>query len=101
MKYPCNLIRDLMPLYHDEVASEESILAIREHLDECRECRKYYDNMCESDAVEPISYDEEIEKRAAASYKAVYKKVLQDGWLYLFNDCGIVISALHCCDSIS
>ena len=41
MKEPCNLIRDLMPLYHDEVASEESILAIREHLDECRECRKY------------------------------------------------------------
>ena len=77
MKYPCNLIRDLMPLYHDEVASEESILAIREHLDECRECRKYYDNMCESDAVEPISYDEEIEKRAAASYKEVYKKVIK------------------------
>ena len=74
MKYPCDLIRDIMPLYHDEVASEESRKAVEEHLEECSACKEYYDIMCESDAVETATYDEESEKKAADSYKKVYKK---------------------------
>lgn len=77
MKYPCDLIRDIMPLYHDEVASEESRKAVEEHMEECSACREYYDIMCESDAVEPIIFDEEIEKKTAASYKKVYKKIVK------------------------
>lgn len=77
MKYPCDLIRDIMPLYHDEVASEESRKAVEEHMEECSACREYYDIMCESDAVEPIIFDEEIEKKTAASYKNVYKRIVK------------------------
>ena len=32
MKYPCDLIRDLLPLYQDGVCSEESRAAVEEHL---------------------------------------------------------------------
>lgn len=42
MKYPCNLIRDIMPLYHDEVCSAESAVAVEEHMRECSDCREYY-----------------------------------------------------------
>lgn len=77
MKYPCDLIRDIMPLYHDEVASEESRKAVEEHLEECSACKEYYDIMCESDAVETATYDEESEKKAADSYKKVYKKIVK------------------------
>ena len=77
MKYPCDLIRDIMPLYHDEVASEESRKAVEEHLEECSACKEYYDIMCESDVVETATYDEESEKKAADSYKKVYKKIVK------------------------
>jgi len=41
MPYPCDLIRDLIPLVHDGVASEPSGKAVREHLAGCSECRKF------------------------------------------------------------
>lgn len=40
MKYSCELIKDLLPLYQDEVCSEESAEIIEEHLKQCPECRK-------------------------------------------------------------
>ncbi len=38
MKMPCNIIRDLLPLYADEACSEESREAVEEHLQECPDC---------------------------------------------------------------
>ena len=75
MKYLCNLIRDILPLYHDSICSEESRCAIEEHLEECRECRQYYDKMCDSDIVEAFAYDDELEKKKAESLKGVKKKL--------------------------
>lgn len=75
MKYPCNLIRDILPLYHDGVASEESINAVREHLKECSACKEYYNQMCGSDTLEETAYDEQMEKKAADSYKKMYRRV--------------------------
>lgn len=77
MKYPCNLIRDILPLYHDHVVSDESIHVVEEHLCECDLCKEYYKAMCESDIVEPAAYDEQLEQRKADSYKQVYKRVIK------------------------
>ncbi len=74
MKYPCGLIQDLLPLYHDKVCGAESTQAVQEHLEECAACKKYYDTMCESDVVEEMSFDEEAEQKKAASLKKVKKK---------------------------
>lgn len=40
MKTACEIIRDLLPLYHDGVCSEESRLLVEEHLAECEGCRR-------------------------------------------------------------
>lgn len=40
-KIPCDVIRDLLPLYKDDVCSENSKNLIEEHLPECEECREY------------------------------------------------------------
>ncbi len=75
MKYPCNLIRDILPLYYDQIASEESRSAVEEHLKECRACKEYYNQMCGSDSVELAAYDEQMERKAADSYKKMHQKV--------------------------
>lgn len=38
-KFDCNIIQDLLALYHDGVCSEESREAVEQHLAECEKCR--------------------------------------------------------------
>lgn len=38
MKLSCNVARDLLPLYHDGVCSDESRALVEEHLDGCPDC---------------------------------------------------------------
>lgn len=40
MKYQCEMIRDLLPLYHDKVCSSVSESVVKEHLEECAKCRE-------------------------------------------------------------
>lgn len=39
MKLNCDVIRDLLPLYHDGICSEESQTLVEEHLAECAACK--------------------------------------------------------------
>ena len=38
MKISCNIIRDLLPLYAEDLASEDTRIMIDEHLCDCKEC---------------------------------------------------------------
>lgn len=42
MILPCNVIEDLLPLYHDDVCSQESKALVAEHLKECESCRNLH-----------------------------------------------------------
>lgn len=42
MKITCNLAMDLVDVYTNSVASEETVNIVKEHLRECPACRKYY-----------------------------------------------------------
>ncbi|MCH4889486.1 hypothetical protein EZV73_18035 [Acidaminobacter sp. JC074] len=69
MKYKCDLIKDLIPLYIDRCASSESNRVIESHLKECPTCREYYASMSESDfsdmteKEELLSYGKRIKRR--------------------------------------
>ena len=39
MKLSCNVIQDLLPLYHDGVCSDESRVLVEEHVRACESCR--------------------------------------------------------------
>ena len=43
----CEIIRDLLPSFIDELTSEVSNEAVEEHLAECESCRAYYEEMKE------------------------------------------------------
>ncbi len=44
-KIPCDVIRDLLPLYIDDICSEKSHSLVEEHLEECDDCRSCYEDM--------------------------------------------------------
>ena len=44
-KINCSLIKDLLPLYIDELCSNESTEIIKNHLEVCEECNKEYSQL--------------------------------------------------------
>lgn len=45
MKYECDVVKDLMPLYIDDVLSENSKMFVKDHIDSCESCRKFYEKL--------------------------------------------------------
>lgn len=72
MTYPCPVIRDLLPLYPDEVLSAESMTAVEQHLTECEGCRAYCEQMRSGEIKTKASPDE---RRMAESLRRVKAKL--------------------------
>ena len=70
----CSLIKDLLPLYHDGVLSEESKRAVAEHLEDCADCRAEYEKQFGADGALEAVFDEEEQRRIAESYREVKKR---------------------------
>ena len=45
MKKECNIVKDLLPLYLDDVCSNESKELVLNHLKNCDECQKELENL--------------------------------------------------------
>lgn len=61
MKNECNIVRDLLPLYIENMASEETREFVEAHLSKCPECNELYLSMTEK-GKEEIA-DEEAQKK--------------------------------------
>ena len=85
MKITCEIIRDLLPLYYDEVCSEDSRKLVEAHLDSCAECRKELEYMSGE-----LTHNEEIEKeRIIKSSSRALKRIKIEHIII-----GILIAAL-------
>lgn len=56
IRYECELIQDLLPLYQDSVCSNSSKIAVEEHIGECENCRNVLQQL------KSTSYDEVLTK---------------------------------------
>ena len=59
MKYECDVIRDLIPLYIDDVASTASRRMVEEHLAECADCRALLGRMKSEEVETAINFEKE------------------------------------------
>ena len=55
MKNECNIIRDILPLYVEDMVSEETAKFVKEHLENCPECAKEFEVMKAGTKVEKNS----------------------------------------------
>ncbi len=65
----CNTIRDILPLYADEVVSEDTCNLVAEHLERCAACRHIYESMKSTVSI-PIEYDE----KPLRNFRKAWKK---------------------------
>ncbi len=88
MKYECDLIRDIMPLCADGLAAEASRRAVEQHIAECAECAKEWENMTgtiKTYTAAPIQLDE------TKTYAKTARKVKRFRAVMLFLAVGIPI----------
>lgn len=62
MKNECNIVRDLLPLYIENMVSAESAQFVEAHLSNCPECNEIYDSMLETKGDEKLGLDEKEEQ---------------------------------------
>lgn len=72
MKNECNIIRDILPLYIENMVSNDTVLFVEEHLQSCSECRDELENMKKSNNIESAF---EINSSAVDSLKALKRKM--------------------------
>lgn len=74
---PCGVIKDLLPLYHDGVCSEESRKLVEEHLAECPACKEEYETFSREGKLLPASENTtDIGQLSAVSLKQVHRLIL-------------------------
>lgn len=69
MKVNCDIIKDLLPLYVDNISSEETNKLIEEHLMECEKCKEHFNIIKEETKVSSID-----EKKAIKNFLQKIKK---------------------------
>ena len=74
MKRECNIVRDLLPLYVENMVSDETREFVEAHLSKCPECNKIYLNMTDKDEGKIV--DEEARERILP-LRVVKKKLLR------------------------
>ncbi len=71
MKYSCDMIKDILSLYCDNVCSEDSRAAVEEHLKECEACRGELNMLRETKYTENLEMEKKI---VVDAYKRNLKK---------------------------
>ena len=74
MKYSCEVVRDLIPIYIDGVCSEASADVVEGHIKECTQCKEYLNKFNDTQEME-VQLNELEEKQKLDSLKKVKKKM--------------------------
>lgn len=69
----CNIIKDLLPSYIDEICSEETAKAVEEHIEQCEKCQQYLTMM--KQPTNSIQLSSEGVTVAKEPFKRINKKI--------------------------
>ena len=85
---PCEVVKDLLPLYHDGVVSSDTSIMVESHLDHCEKCRVELDSICNGDKIEKgiIEYNE---KSSFSAFRNGVSAIKRKGTIR-----GVLITAL-------
>lgn len=99
MNISCEIIKDLLPLYHDGVCSNESKAMIEEHLSGCDNCKKELDEMDEVLPVKSMKQNlsdaEAVKKLSMKWRKGMFINLLK-GVLSTIFIIAVILLILYC-----
>ncbi len=90
----CEIVQDLLPLYHDDVVNEVTKEAVKLHLDGCADCTQEYETLCAELPQEEM--DENITKSKFDVMKnSLKKKQNIQTFVVAFVSCVLVVLLGH------
>ena len=92
MKLSCDVIQDLLPLYHDGVCSEESKTIVEEHIATCAACKDMLHGLREESAPDTVDAAS-ILKNIGKAWKRHLKKAWLKGLAVAFLICGVLLGS--------
>lgn len=85
---PCEIVRDLLPLYHDNVVNDTTKTAVENHLTGCANCTKEYETICSELNITPKGKNPSKFKKA---FKKLKKRSFIKGTVITAAICGVII----------
>lgn len=90
-KINCNIIKDLLPSYMDEICSEESRKLVEEHLKECNACRNLVEMMTTTELVAEHTGDRQIDYMKKVRQHYTKKNIIGFGLMIICLLAGLII----------
>ena len=75
MKTECSVVRDLLPLYVEDMVSPETAQYVKSHLADCPECQAELNSLQEGEGLTAIEKKPSVDTKDAKSFKAVMKRM--------------------------
>lgn len=88
-KLDCDIVCDLLPLYHDGIVSKTTGEAVKEHLELCGSCQKEYETICVDVPIE--AKEMTTKKKFANTMKTFKRKRLLLSAIAVVLICSVVI----------
>ena len=76
MKNECNIIKDILPLYVEDMVSADTSAFVEEHLEKCAECRAELEDMKKSNGLEKNNVSVEDEFMPLKAFKKKWYRQL-------------------------
>ena len=93
MKIPCELIQDVLPLYHDGVCSDVSKTIVEEHLQNCGKCQTFLQAI----DVEVNAPADAEEVKPLQAIKKTWSKEKKRAWVKGFAIAALIFILLNTC----
>ena len=74
MSISCNVVQDLIVLFQEKTVSEETRREVRNHLKECRECRRVYKEYANLNQ-EELHFEPEVRPQYEYDYEALAARI--------------------------
>ncbi|MEE3952759.1 zf-HC2 domain-containing protein [Peribacillus frigoritolerans] len=89
-KISCNIVKDMLPLYHDNVCSSDSQKMVEEHLSECDSCKSELDRIRDDIKIPKKEIEEnKIDGKVIKNISMMWKRSRVKSFIK-----GVIISAL-------
>ncbi|MBQ8409052.1 MAG: zf-HC2 domain-containing protein [Clostridia bacterium] len=75
MKNECSIVRDLLPLYLEDMVCPETADYVKAHLEECAECRSELEGLKEGSSVSTVKQEPAAPEAEAKPFKKIMKRM--------------------------
>ncbi len=85
MKTECSIVRDLLPLYLEDMVSAETAQYVREHLESCSECQTEFISLKDGACLQEIEKKATAQADTAKPFKKMMKRMNRQFYMLAYS----------------